>query len=76
MHDLTDNPLGTNTDLGRRRFLRIAGLSTAAGAAATSIGQTSFAQTKESSDKKADNEAETTYRETEHVRAFYATLRD
>ena len=76
MHDSSNNPLGGNLDSGRRRFLRLAGLSTAAGATA-GIGRIGFAQTEDGNKKKkADDETETTYRETDHVRAFYATLRD
>lgn len=66
---------GNNADPDRRRFLRNLGLSTAAAGAAVSIGNVTFAQSDDAEESEADN-AETEYRETDHVRAFYATLRD
>lgn len=59
----------------RRRFLRNFGLGTAAVGAAASMGHVTFVQADQGSDTAA-TAPDTHYRETDHVRAFYATLRD
>nr|WP_297456878.1 twin-arginine translocation pathway signal [uncultured Halomonas sp.] len=60
----------------RRRFLRNFGLGTAAVGAAASMGHVTFAQADQGSDAATTAAPDTHYRETDHVRAFYATLRD
>ncbi|HET8790677.1 MAG TPA: twin-arginine translocation pathway signal [Modicisalibacter sp.] len=65
----------TATNPQRRRFLRTLGLGTAAAGAAASIGHVTFVQADQSTDAVA-TDPDTHYRETDHVRAFYATLRD
>lgn len=59
----------------RRRFLRHLGLGTAAAGAAASIGHVTFVQADQAGEA-VTVETDTHYRETDHVRAFYATLRD
>ncbi|SDJ78836.1 MULTISPECIES: twin-arginine translocation signal domain-containing protein [Halomonadaceae] len=59
----------------RRRFLKQLGLGTAAAGAAGAVGHVTLVQA-EAKSAPAEAERETRYRETEHVRTFYATLRD
>lgn len=65
----------TATNPQRRRFLRTLGLGTAAAGAAAGLGHVTFVQADQSTDA-VTVETDTHYRETDHVRAFYATLRD
>lgn len=58
----------------RRKFLRTLGVGTAAAGAAAAIGHVTLAQANDNDDKTPDESLR--YRETDHVRAFYATLRD
>ena len=60
----------------RRRFLRNVGLGTVAAGAAVAVGHVTLAQAQSNEEQDAPDNNETTYRETEHVKAFYATLRD
>ncbi|WP_277810708.1 twin-arginine translocation pathway signal [Chromohalobacter canadensis] len=65
----------TSNNPARRHFLRNIGLGTVAAGAAVAVGHVTLAQAQ--SDEEKDTDAgETTYRETDHVKAFYATLRD
>lgn len=59
----------------RRRFLKTLGVGTAAAGAAAAVGHVTLAQAESD---KTDKVAKTSdlYRETPHIRAFYATLRD
>ncbi|PRY71011.1 twin-arginine translocation signal domain-containing protein [Halomonas ventosae] len=59
----------------RRRFLKTLGVGTAAAGAAAAVGHVTLAQADA---KPAAKEAKPSgeYRETPHIRAFYATLRD
>ncbi|MGM0615109.1 MAG: twin-arginine translocation signal domain-containing protein [Pseudomonadota bacterium] len=58
----------------RRRFMKTVGLGTAAAGAAAAVGHVTLANAEET---PARSEAPSlNYRETEHIRAFYATLRD
>lgn len=59
----------------RRRFLKTLGVGTAAAGTAAAIGHVTLAQAESD---KTDRAPETSdlYRETPHIRAFYATLRD
>ncbi|MED5458645.1 MAG: twin-arginine translocation signal domain-containing protein [Pseudomonadota bacterium] len=59
----------------RRRFMKTVGLGTAAAGAAAAVGHVTLVQ---ASDKTpSQREAQTVnYRETDHVRAYYASLRD
>lgn len=58
----------------RRRFMKTVGLGTAAAGAAAAVGHVTLAQADTA---PSDAEKPTTnYRETDHVRAFYASLRD
>lgn len=70
-----NDPTAKTPNPGRRRFLRNLGLSTVAAGAAVSLGQATFVQAEEEEENAAAN-TKTEYRETDHVRAFYATLRD
>ncbi|APX93047.1 twin-arginine translocation pathway signal [Halomonas sp. 1513] len=58
----------------RRRFLRVMGIGGAAAGTAAVIGNVTLVQ----ADKPASEQQDTSlnYRETDHIRAFYATLRD
>lgn len=58
----------------RRRFLKTLGVGTAAAGAAAAIGHVTLAQAESKSPEQADTSRQ--YRETDHIRAFYATLRD
>nr|WP_298415103.1 twin-arginine translocation pathway signal [uncultured Halomonas sp.] len=61
---------------GRRRFLRVLGLGTVAGAAA-GLGTATFVHAKDKDDiLEVRDDQPRLYHETDHVRAFYATLRD
>ncbi|MFB9868973.1 twin-arginine translocation signal domain-containing protein [Vreelandella sulfidaeris] len=58
----------------RRRFMKTVGLGTAAAGAAAAIGHVTLAQADST---PVENEKQTVnYRETDHVRAYYASLRD
>jgi hypothetical protein len=59
----------------RRRFLKTLGAGTAAAGAAAAIGHVTLAQADDTSDT-AEADTSRQYRETDHIRAFYATLRD
>lgn len=59
----------------RRRFMKTVGLGTAAAGAAAAVGHVTLANAEETAPVSADS-ASTNYRETEHIRAFYASLRD
>ncbi|MGM0534993.1 MAG: twin-arginine translocation pathway signal [Pseudomonadota bacterium] len=59
----------------RRRFLRTIGIGTAAAGAAAAVGHVTLAQADAGpTTREARPSGE--YRETPHIRAFYATLRD
>ncbi|TDO13811.1 MULTISPECIES: twin-arginine translocation signal domain-containing protein [Halomonas] len=59
----------------RRRFLKTLGIGTAAAGAAAAVGHVTLAQAEtKAPTKQAATSGE--YRETAHIRAFYATLRD
>lgn len=67
MHETTDDRRKRNTAISRRNFLgTAAGVSTAAVAAATTLGPTDA----EAYDPGAE-ETKARYRETAHVKAFY-----
>ncbi|WP_300270754.1 twin-arginine translocation signal domain-containing protein [Halomonas sp.] len=59
----------------RRRFLKTLGAGTAAAGAAAAVGHVTLVQA-DSLKASPTERADTHYRETDHVRAFYATLRD
>ncbi|MYL24719.1 twin-arginine translocation signal domain-containing protein [Vreelandella massiliensis] len=59
----------------RRRFMRTVGLGTAAAGAAAAVGHVTLANAETPTTKRDDKES-VNYRETDHIRAFYATLRD
>ncbi|WP_048307327.1 hypothetical protein [Halomonas sp. PR-M31] len=61
---------------GRRRFLRVLGLGTVAGAAAAGLGNATFVQAQEDDASSTQPSKDPEYHETDHIRAFYATLRD
>lgn len=75
----TSNPVSPNDGSApnpeRRRFMKTVGLGTAAAGAAAAVGHVTLANAEESTPVSADAES-LNYRETEHIRAFYATLRD
>ncbi|WP_148253963.1 twin-arginine translocation signal domain-containing protein [Aidingimonas lacisalsi] len=60
----------------RRHFLKTLGWGTAAAGAAAAVGHVTLAQadSNETAAEHADTSSQ--YRETDHIRAFYATLRD
>jgi nitrous oxide reductase len=60
----------------RRRFLKTLGVGTAAAGAAAAVGHVTLAQAETQASTTKASEASTQYRETDHIRAFYATLRD
>ncbi|NWO10127.1 twin-arginine translocation pathway signal [Chromohalobacter salexigens] len=66
----------TSNNPARRHFLRNIGLGTVAAGAAVAVGHVTLAQAQSDEEKDATDAGETTYRETDHVKAFYATLRD
>ncbi|APE32202.1 twin-arginine translocation pathway signal [Halomonas aestuarii] len=59
----------------RRRFLKTLGVGTAAAGAAAAVGHVTLAQA-EAKPEAREAEPSREYRETPHIRAFYATLRD
>ncbi|WP_249977780.1 ubiquinol-cytochrome c reductase iron-sulfur subunit N-terminal domain-containing protein [Vreelandella olivaria] len=59
----------------RRRFLKTVGLGTAAAGAAAAVGHVTLVQADDK--PPVEHEKQTVnYRETDHVRAYYASLRD
>lgn len=58
----------------RRRFLKALGVGTAAAGAAAAVGNVTLVQAETAAEPLADTSRH--YRETDHIRAFYATLRD
>lgn len=59
----------------RRRFIKTVGLGTAAAGAAAAVGHVTLAQAD--NNKPVEREkASVNYRETDHIRAYYASLRD
>lgn len=58
----------------RRRFMKTVGLGTAAAGAAAAVGHVTLAQADTAPVKKEKQTVN--YRETDHVRAYYASLRD
>lgn len=73
MSHTTDKPTAPPVP-GRRRFLRVLGLGTVAGAAG--LGNATFVQAQEQIDDAQPATNNPKYHETDHIRAFYATLRD
>lgn len=70
--------MSTTPNPHRRRLLKTLGGGTVAAGAAVVVGQVSVAAARDdsvtpTSKQRSDS---TGYRETEHVRAFYASLRD
>ena len=65
----------TTRDPQRRRFLKHLGLGTAAAGAAAAVGQVTLVQA-ESEPARTKSDDSPLYRETPHIRAVYATLRD
>jgi len=59
----------------RRRFLKTLGVGTAAAGAAAAVGHVTLAQA-DTKPEAPQSEPSREYRETPHIRAFYATLRD
>ena len=59
----------------RRRFMKTVGLGTAAAGAAVAVGHVTLAQADDKSPVERDKQA-VNYRETDHIRAYYASLRD
>lgn len=65
----------TSNDPQRRRFLKVLGVGSVTAGVAAGITHVSLAQAegdaKDSQDQQVDG-----YRETQHIRDFYASLRD
>lgn len=59
----------------RRQFIKTIGLGTAAAGAAAAVGHVTLAQADNNKPVERDT-ATANYRETDHVRAYYASLRD
>ncbi|MFY0988944.1 twin-arginine translocation signal domain-containing protein [Halomonas sp. C05BenzN] len=59
----------------RRHFLKTLGVGTAAAGAAAAVGHVSLVQAETSRTESPADKAQG-YRETDHIRTFYATLRD
>ncbi|MBN8411291.1 MULTISPECIES: twin-arginine translocation signal domain-containing protein [Halomonas] len=72
--------MSATPDTQRRRFLKVLGGGTiAAAGAAVVVSQTAQATAEDNADAssaKRDPASSGNYRETEHVRAFYDSLRD
>ncbi|GHC26593.1 twin-arginine translocation signal domain-containing protein [Aidingimonas halophila] len=60
----------------RRHFLKTLGWGTAAAGAAATVGHVTLAQAESDENDAGSSDTSTQYRETDHIRAFYATLRD
>ncbi|QJQ96616.1 MULTISPECIES: twin-arginine translocation signal domain-containing protein [Halomonadaceae] len=58
----------------RRRFLRALGMGTAAAGVGVAIGHVTLAQADAPQQEPQDESLR--YRESDHIRAYYATLRD
>lgn len=59
----------------RRRFLKTLGVGTAAAGAAAAVGHVTLVQAETPRAESPADKAQG-YRETDHIRTFYATLRD
>jgi hypothetical protein len=62
-------------DPRRRRFLRTLGAGGALAGTAAVVGHVSLSQA-DTTERAAPESVDQRYRETDHVRAYYATLRD
>ncbi|RUR31927.1 twin-arginine translocation signal domain-containing protein [Vreelandella andesensis] len=58
----------------RRRFMKTVGLGTAAAGAAAAVGHVTLAQADNTT--SVEPKKTTNYHETDHIRAYYASLRD
>lgn len=65
----------TSHNAERRRFIKTVGLGTAAAGAAAAVGHVTLAQA-DTTKPVAGEKASVNYRETDHIRAYYASLRD
>ncbi|WP_404471909.1 twin-arginine translocation signal domain-containing protein [Vreelandella venusta] len=65
----------TSHNAERRRFIKTVGLGTAAAGAAAAVGHVTLAQA-DTAKPVAREKASVNYRETDHIRAYYASLRD
>ena len=68
--------MSTERNPQRRRFLKTLGLGTVAAGAAAGIGQVPLVRAEATPQDAARDETPRGYRETAHIRAYYATLRD
>ncbi|MFC7368624.1 MULTISPECIES: twin-arginine translocation signal domain-containing protein [Vreelandella] len=59
----------------RRRFIKTVGLGTAAAGAAAAVGHVTLAQADNNTSVESKKPT-TNYHETDHIRAYYASLRD
>ncbi|GEK46583.1 twin-arginine translocation signal domain-containing protein [Bisbaumannia pacifica] len=71
---MTQQRSDTPVNPRRRHFLKTLGAGTAAASAVAGLGQVSLVQAESASPHTA--EAPRRYHESEHIRAYYATLRD
>ncbi|MBB3189091.1 twin-arginine translocation signal domain-containing protein [Halomonas cerina] len=60
----------------RRQFLRALGAGTAAVGAGAALGHVTLSQADSQSEASPRPDATRQYHETDHIRAYYATLRD
>ncbi|QEM81739.1 MULTISPECIES: twin-arginine translocation signal domain-containing protein [Halomonas] len=65
----------TGSDPQRRRFLKVLGVGSVTAGVAAGITHVSLAQAEDEAEESRDQQAGG-YRETQHIRDFYASLRD
>ncbi|RTR05010.1 twin-arginine translocation signal domain-containing protein [Halomonas nitroreducens] len=68
--------MSTERNPQRRRFLKTLGLGTVAAGATAGLGQVPLVRAEATPQDAARRETPRGYRETAHIRAYYATLRD
>ncbi|ATJ82784.1 twin-arginine translocation signal domain-containing protein [Halomonas beimenensis] len=68
--------MSTERNPQRRRFLKTLGLGTVAAGTAAGLGQVPLVQAEPTPQDAPRRDTPRGYRETAHVRAYYATLRD
>ncbi|BCB09336.1 hypothetical protein HHSLTHF2_32260 [Vreelandella venusta] len=72
---IEEKPMHTSHNPERRRFMKTVGLGTAAAGAAAAVGHVTLAQADSTTSIEPKKQT-TNYHETDHIRAYYASLRD